>query len=394
MQRLQQLSGFLVANYFIRRFDKRTSSDIFRVNLRLRSDKGPRFAILGAGNGGLAMAGHLALLGYPVRIYTRSKERIRNIQDRGAIVVQGRVVGNGVVEKATNDVKEAVDEADIIMIVVPAMGHKFFAEQCAPHLRSGQIVILNPGRTFGAIEFLQILRNMTPADVTVAETQTFLYVSRQLDYAKANIVAIKNSVALASIPAQRTAHALSAIRKVFPQFVSATSVLETSLDNFGAIFHPAITIFNAPRIEGKTDFEFYTEGLTPSVARTVELLDAERLALGQALGVHLHTAKEWLHSAYDSTGSNVYEATQATLGYRGVKAPTSLMHRYLIEDIPMGLVPMSSLGDRLNVPTPTMDALIDIACALHSTDYWREGRTLEKLGLSTLSVEQIRSFVE
>ena len=342
------------------------------------------------------MAGHLALLGYPVKIYTRSKERIRDIKDRGAIELQGVVAGYGIFDVATNDVKEAVEDADIIMIVVPAMGHKFFAEQCAPYLKCGQIIILNPGRTFGAIEFRQTLcsMNRAPPDVTIAETQSLLYVSRQLDYSKVNIVAVKNSVALASIPAHRTSYVVSIIREVFPQFVSAASVLETSLDNFGAIFHPAIAIFNACRIERKADFEFYTEGVTPSVARTLEVLDAERLALGHALGVHLHTAMEWLHSTYDSTGSSLYDATQATVSYRRVKAPTSLMHRYLLEDIPMGLVPMSSLGDRLNVSTPTMNALINLACVLHGTDYRREGRTLEKLGLSALNAEQIRSLVE
>lgn len=113
--------------------------------------------MLGAGNGGLAMASHLAILGYPVSIYTRSRERIENIQERGAIEVQGEVVGDGIVERATNDIKEAVEDADIIMVVVPAVGHRLIAEHSAPHLRSGQVVILNPRRTFGAIECRRIL---------------------------------------------------------------------------------------------------------------------------------------------------------------------------------------------------------------------------------------------
>lgn len=70
------------------------------------------------------------------------------------------------------------------------------------------------------------------------------------------------------------------------------------------------------------------------------------------------------------------------------------MHRYLLEDIPTGLVPMSSLGDLLNVPTPTMNALTDLACALHSIDYRKDGRTVENLGLSGMNAQQIRSLVE
>jgi opine dehydrogenase len=341
------------------------------------------------------MAGHLAILGYPVSIYTRSRERIENIQERGVIEVQGEVVGDGFVERATNDIKEAVEDADIIMVVVPAVGHRFMAEQSAPHLRSGQVVILNPGRTFGAIEFRQVLSEKNrDADVTIAEAQTLLYVSRQLDFTRAKILAIKNHVPVAAIPTERTAEVLGVITKVFPQFVAARSVLETSMDNIGAVFHPAITIFNAGRIESHANFEFYVEGVTPSLGKAIEAVDEERLGVAQALGIHSHTAREWLRSAYNSTGENLYEAIQATAGYRGVKAPESLMHRYLHEDIPTGLVPMSSLGDLLNVPTPSMNALTDLACALHGIDYRKEGRTVEHLGLSRMNAQQIRSSVE
>jgi opine dehydrogenase len=342
------------------------------------------------------MAGHLAILGHPVRIYSRSEERIRGIQLRGAIEVEGEVRGFGTVDKATNDIKDAVEDADVIMVVVPAMGHRFLAEKCAPYLKDGQIIILNPGRTLGALEFRHILRHekKVTTDVTIAEAQTFIYVSRHIGPAEAKIFDIKNSVPLAGIPAHKTPEILKVIRKVFPQFVAATNVLETSLDNIGAIFHPGITLLNAARIEDEhTDFEFYIEGVTPSVARVLESLDNERVALGEALGVHLHTARQWLYLAYDSPGRTMYEAIEATPGYRGVKAPPTLVHRYLLEDVPMSLVPMSSLGDLLDVPTPTIDSMIQLACVLNGTDYWKEGRTVDKLGLSGMSVEQIRSLV-
>jgi opine dehydrogenase len=115
--------------------------------------------------------------------------------------------------------------------------------------------------------------------------------------------------------------------------------------------------------------------------------------LGEALGVHLHTARQWLYLAYDSPGRTLYDAMQATPSYRGVRAPPTLVHRYLMEDVPMSLVPMSSLGDLLGVPTPSIDALIHHAGLLNDRDYWEEGRTVEKLGLSGMTVEQIRSLV-
>jgi opine dehydrogenase len=356
----------------------------------------PKFAVLGAGHGGLAMAGHLAIMGYPVNIYTRNSERIEQVKLRGTIEVEGEVEGYGSIQIASTEIKEVIENADIIMVVVPAMGHRFMAEKCAPYLKDGQIIILNPGRTFGAIEFRHILKNekKIKADVTIAETQTFIYVSRHLEFAKAKIFQIKNSVPLAAIPAYKTPEVLRSIRNVFPQCVAGTNVLETSLDNIGAIFHPAITLLNSARIEDMSrDFEFYIDGVTPMVSKILEALDSSRVALGQALGIRLHTARQWLYLAYDSPGKTLYEAIHATPGYRGVKAPKTLVHRYIREEVPMSLVPMSSLGDLLNVPTPTIDTIIHLGCVIQESDYWSEGRTIKKLGLDGMNVEQIRSLV-
>ncbi|MGB6681422.1 MAG: NAD/NADP octopine/nopaline dehydrogenase family protein, partial [Candidatus Bathyarchaeia archaeon] len=114
---------------------------------------------------------------------------------------------------------------------------------------------------------------------------------------------------------------------------------------------------------------------------------------GQALGIRLHSARQWLYLAYDSPGKTLYDAIHATPGYRGVMAPQTLIHRYISEDVPMSLVPMSSIGDLLNVPTPTIDAIIHLGCVLQESDYWSEGRTVKKLGLEGMTVEQIRSLV-
>lgn len=355
-------------------------------------ERKPTFAVLGAGHGGLAMAGHLALLGFRTRLWNRSRERTDNVTDRGGIELEGVIEGFGRVELATDDISDAIDGADVIMVVVPATGHRDIAKLCAPHLNRHQVIVLNPGRTFGALEFLQVLNEEEArATPTLAEAQTFIYVSRHTDFANARIIQIKNSIPLAAIPAHKTPEVLGIVRKAFPEFVAATNVLETSLDNIGAIFHPALTILNASRIESTHgDFEYYLEGVSPSTARIVEAADMERVALGTALGVHLHTAREWLYLAYSSAGATLYDAIHATPGYKGVRAPSTLTHRYILEDVPTSLVPMVSVGRMLGVKTPTLSALIHMASLIHARDFWAEGRTVQKLGLAGMSVEDIR----
>ena len=351
----------------------------------------PVFCVLGAGHGGLAMAGHLALMGFTVNLYNRTKERIWAIQQRGGVELEGEIEGFGRLNVVTHLVEEAIGDADVLMVVVPATGHRFIAEVCAPYLRNGQIVILNPGRTLGAIEFMQVLKEKAcKADAIISEAQTLIYASRATNPGQAKIFRIKNSVPLACIPAYKIPDVLKVIRTAYPQFVPGTNVFRTSFDNIGAVFHPTITILNSGWIEDKIDFEFYIQGASPSICRVLEKLDAERVEVAAALGINSITAREWLYRAYDVTGRNLNEAMMANAGYRGIVAPNTLNVRYITEDVPMSLVPIASLGDMLGVATPTIKSIIHLASMLHEKDYWETGRTVERLGIQGLSVRELR----
>ena len=351
----------------------------------------PVFCVMGAGHGGLAMAGHLGLMGFEVRLYNRSAERLQAIQLEGGVDVTGAVTGLGKVALATDDAGEAIRGADVIMVVVPATAHPFMAEACAPHLKEGQTVVLNPGRTFGAIEFDQNLKRLgCGADVTVAETQTFLYASRVTGPGQAKIFGIKNSIPLATRRAHRIPRTLDLVRQAFPQFIPGDSVFKTSFNNIGVVFHPALMLLNVGWVEDPADFEFYYQGTTTSVGVVLEMLDAERVAVAAALGFRAMSAREWLYYAYDCVGKTLYDAIHDNPGYRGILAPHNTQMRYLTEDVPCSLVPMSSLGQKFGVPTPLMDAFIAIASAMHGVNYRGEGRTVERLGLADFDLKQLR----
>jgi len=355
------------------------------------------FAVIGAGHGGKAMAADLASRGFRVHLFNRTPSHIEAIRLRGGIVLETEKGDTrfGPLEVVTSDVGEALEGASVVMVVVPASAHRDVARLCAPHLRDGQIVILNPGRTGGALEFRQVLRQMQcPARVLVAEAQTLVCSSRSTDLAEAKIFRLKSLVPVAALPATDTPAVLEAVTPAYPQFVPAVNVLYTSLDNMGAVLHPALTVLNAGRIEGtRGAFQFYVEGATDSVSRVLETVDQERIAVAQALGVRAFSALEWLRTAYASWGSNLGEAIQNNPTYRGVGAPRTLAHRYLFEDVPMSLVPMADLGRHFGVRTPVMDSLITLASTLHATDYRASGRTMERLGLDGWSVEQIAQYV-
>ncbi|MBN1935659.1 MAG: NAD/NADP octopine/nopaline dehydrogenase family protein [Anaerolineae bacterium] len=363
------------------------------------SNHNVHFTVIGAGHGGKAMAAHLALMGFPVTLYNRTDAHIAAIRARGGIQLtfadgQG-VDGFAALQNATSDLAEALAEARVVMVVIPASAHRDLACKIAPHLQDGQIVVLNPGRTCGAIEFAYVLRAQgCTADVTLAEAETLIYASRSDGPAQARIFRIKDAVPLAALPAIRTGRVLKALAPAYPQFIDGENVLNTSLNNMGAIFHPALTLLNAGRIESTHgDYQFYIEGVTASVARVLEAMDRERVTVAASLGIRARTAIEWLQLAYDARGSSLNEAIHNNPGYYGIKGPANLEHRYIFEDVPMSLVPIAALGRQYGVQVAAMDAIVRLACIVHQTDYWRTGRTLDKLGLQGLSVSELTTYV-
>ena len=189
------------------------------------------FTVIGAGSGGKAAAAHLSLLGYRVNLFNRSEERIEAVRRIGGVELDGVISGFGKLNKVTTDAGEAIEDADVLMVFVPAYAHKDIAEICAPHLHDGQMILLNPGRTFGAIEFSNTLRSCNlEADVIVAETQTILYACRATESnTGCSVVAVKNSVPLAAFPSCRTPEVMEVLKEVFPQFTEAGD----SIDGLG-----------------------------------------------------------------------------------------------------------------------------------------------------------------
>lgn len=358
-----------------------------------------KITVIGAGHGGKAMAAHLALMDFPTVLYNRTPENVAAIKELSGIYLEsydGGPRGFGELKLVTSNISEALDEAELVMVVVPSSAHADIAKACAPYLADGQTVILHPGRTCGAIEFSKVIRdNGCTADVIISEAETFIYASRSDGPAQARIFRIKEAVPLAALPSNRNQLVLDLIHQVFPQFIDGGNVLQTGMNNMGAIFHPALTILNSGWIETTHgDFQFYIDGVTTSVARVLEALDRERVTVAASIGIRARTGMEWLKLSYDAVGEDLNEAIHNQPGYYGINAPPTLNHRYIFEDVPMSLVPIASLGQRYGVAVSGIDAIIRLASIIHRTDYWRRGRTIEKLGINNLSTDELIHYVK
>lgn len=355
-----------------------------------------KIAIIGAGNGGQAMAGHLSAQGHIVKLYDRNASTIEQLNNRKIIELEGclqGVVGQPVL--FTTNIGEAVDGAEIIMITTTATAHRDIALALMPYLDDGQYVVLNPGRTAGALEFYQVLKsNGFTKKIHLAEAQTLIYACRIIEHGKVNVIGIKDRVLLAGYPASETNQIIENLKPIYDCFYPAKNVLRTSFENIGAIFHPSVLLFNAASIERGESFYFYRD-MTPGLAHIIETLDSERLAVAKAFGIELISAKDWISYAYIGVeGDTLCERMQNNPAYYDILAPTKINCRQITEDIPTGIVPLAEFGDIAGIDTPIMDSLIELCSSLMHIDYKETGRTLRNLGLENLSVEEILKLVD
>jgi len=356
-------------------------------------------AVLGAGNGGCAVAFDCAAHGHQVSLFDfeRFPESIKAVQKNAGLRCEGILEGFQPVASAGHEIEKALDGADIIYAVGPAYSTRPFAEACKPYLKQGQIVIVCPSSCGGSVEFKNgaglDLRN---ADVVVAETSTLPYAVRLLGPGKIRIFnKLKGGLFLAAVPAQHTNYVLEQVRDVYPAMSAAKNILQTSLQNGNPVIHPAIMLLNVAAIERtRGDFDFYHEGVTPAVGRLIEAVDRERIAIGKKLGVDVIPDPE-LGVIQGYMTEATYDSGFITApGFEGVKAPSSLDYRYFNEDVGYGLVFLQKLGEQVGVATPAISGVITLVSLLMNRDYLSEAkRTMETLGLSNYTAQELEKLL-
>ncbi len=353
-----------------------------------------KIAVIGAGNGGQAIAGYLAMQDYVVALYDIVEEKIDELKKLGGIELEGRIKGFGRVGCITTDIEEAVRCAEIIMVTTVANAHRAVAKSLAPFVEEGQVIILNPGRTCGALVFKQTLTDCgCTKRYYLGEAQTLVYACRVVENGKVNVIGIKDEVLLSGLPAADTDYILEKINSIYPSFMKTDNVLRTSLENIGAMFHPCVLLFNAATIERNEVFWFYRD-MTEQVAEFIEKFDAERLAVGRAYGIDLLGVKDWIKFAYkDTEGDTLCERMRYNPAYHDIKSPSTIFTRQLTEDIPTGVLPIMQLGKAAGVETPLLESMVHICEALLNMDLHTNGRSLKNLGLEGMDKEGILNYV-
>ena len=363
-------------------------------------------SVIGSGNAGLTAAYHFSLMGTRVCLYGAPgfDQPLNDIAQYGGI--QALAQYNGVplefagfqpIHTLSRDLAEAVAFSDVLVLPVPSFAQEPLFRAILPHLRDGQTLLLMPGN-YGSLVFNRIKQEegYQTLDVTLVAAISIPWATRIVGPAQLAILGMKQQLPVAALPASRTQEAIARLQPLMPLPLTALdNVIAVGLENINFGGHPLLTTLNMGLLEnfdGK--FNYYKDCCSTATARAAAVMEQERLAVGGTLGLTLKSELEAMNSLYGLNADSVYELNRTSETHGKLNsAPKSAQDRYITEDAAYLLVPCFELGRLAGIKTTLVESCLHINNAYNETDYFCSGRTLDKMGLTGKSVQEIMELV-
>jgi opine dehydrogenase len=353
-----------------------------------------RITVLGGGHGCYAAAADLSEQGHEVRLWRRDAAALAPVAATGRITLRDfRGQREVPLALASADIDAAVRGAELILVPTPAFSQLDIARALAPHLADGQVVFLPPG-TFGSYVMARAVREAgNRADVAFAETGTLPYLARKHGPAEVAITTRATRLPTGVFPAHASERARAVIARAYPSIEPVEDALSGALMNAGPIIHPPLIVMNAAPLEHFERWDIHAEGTQPSVRRVTDALDAERVAVREALGYaaphfplsdHYHTDRWMYGNAHDKLVDSGDWREHIELA----------THRYMREDVAYGLAFLVSVADWAGVPCPVARGLLALCSAIVGEDFGRGPRTLAALGLDRFDRAAMQHLLE
>jgi opine dehydrogenase len=353
-------------------------------------------AVLGGGNGGYATAADLALAGHKVRLWRRSETELAPLRraPRLALAAEEQQ-GEAQLDRTTTDLAEAVDGVEVVVVALPGTAHEELAARLAPLLTDAHVVLLTPGSFGSFVMAREIARAGGRLPLAFAETGTLPYLARRTGPATVAAPVRAANLPVGVLPAVRAAQVLPLLRALFPAARPCTDVLDAALTNAGPVLHPPLVLLNAGAID-RGAFDIHAAGTTASPRRLIEAVDAERVA----------TRTGWGYPAPHYEQATYYDDGRAAHGLYGAGArqkleasglwsePIGLDHRYVAEDVVLGLSLFESAARAAGAATRAISGVLAVFGALLGRELSGGGRALERHGLGDFSRREIRGLLE
>jgi opine dehydrogenase len=347
-----------------------------------------RVGIVGAGSIAFGTACLLEQMGHEATLWSPSGERTKEIAAGKPLVAAGAIVGTFHPKTAAN-AADLVKNAEVLVVALPGYGHKFVFDAVVPHIRADQTVIVSSHASFGA---LYISRELAKRRVvaTIIAWGTTVVTGRQKGQTDVNVNTVRKKVDIATVPHSRSAQGLALCTKLFgDRFVDRGSLMAIAVSNLNPQNHMGIALCNLTRMERG---EAWSQGqnVTPKVGRLLEELDQERLAIAAALGLDVRTIFQHFHLSFHVPVASISEMNQQMHeAGNGGQGPTSAETRYVLEDVPFGLVATAKIGRLAGKPAVLHESGIQIFSALYGRDFVADNDLLASLGIDDMSLDDL-----
>lgn len=351
-----------------------------------------KVTIIGSGHGGCAMAGVLAMWRHDVSIVKLSNaihvNSFRVLQSRKTIQLRGIEEGGEFpLQCVTTNPAEVIPEAELVLIYYVSNYHPIVAKRCASYFHKRQTVVLNPGYC-GSLIFIKEMQAVGNSSYPLfAEFETLPYTSRLGSNGSVDILSKNVRHPFATCPASRAHEIVDNFEAVLGECVPRRHLIEVALHNPNLVIHTIGVLMNVSLVESeRLRFAMYRDGFSKSVWNVVNKLDLEKMDVLDKLGAPRipyfdeFRLRTFVDTNIDGLAGFKHYASEAPDG------PFTIEHRYVTEDVPMGLGLLHSLGQATGVQTPVCDSLIHLASALlPNHNFWKEARTLDSIWDGTIT---------
>lgn len=353
-----------------------------------------KIGILGAGSIAYGMAAFLAKAGHHPILWSPSGAHGKALANGTPLTSSVGVEFSGKVAVST-DCGVVVADADVVILALPANGHRMAFDAAAPHLKTGQPVVISSHSSFGALYLSRVLAKRGVSLPIIVWGTTLLTARQRNDGASVHVNTVRQKVDFATLPKSAAEEGKALCTMLFgDRFVERDGLLAISLSNLNPQNHLGIALLNLTRME-KGEIWGQGEHVTPAVGHLIEALDAERLKIAESFGLSVKTVREHFSLSFHVPLGSVSEMNQRMhLEGRGGYGPSSAESRYIYEDVPFGLVPTSLLGRISGHPALLHEAGTSLFSAAMNHNLAADNDLLPELGLENLSPKQLREICD
>lgn len=391
--------------------------------------KTQRIAVLGAGNAGQCIAADCKLADREVRLFElpEYKENIESIKDTKHIEITGpqknargfKREGLATMDVVTTDMREAVEEAQIICISVRANIYERLFRELTPLLQDGQVITLYPDN-FGSLILRRIMRELNcQKEVIVGGWSSLPYGCRIIKLSETNgVYVLYRAITLRgdTLPSKDRSDFFEAARElpimdtVDPS--AGDTVIDIGFSNVNPILHVPATILNMGAVDNwgiifgdkNVFYDIYKHGFSVNVAKIQYALYQEECAIAKKMGIGIQPydrkdffcrtsilGQEFMGKGYAIPFEEVIPAEEWMVYFPGERF--TMESRYITEDIPVGCRVYYELAKKYDIEVPIIESMINIGSVVSGVDYFAQGFSLEDLGIDKMGRDELLGYL-